>query len=143
MAASDHLSPGQFIDLFHGTRASRVPSIRQHGLEAPQNTIIPAQYRMLTSSRDEARAFTRHGDAAIVGYRVPRSAIASVDEPVTADHYLWPPIPGKAELGPGAGKEDTVHYAIKKPLPASMIHHVDILDTSEQEPHQRFYRPNQ
>jgi hypothetical protein len=45
-----------------------------------------------------------------------------------ADAYLDPPMP----MGPNTW--DT----LREPLPGSMIHRVDVLDTSELEPHQRY-----
>ena len=127
MSAQENLSPDQFTEMYHGTRASRVPSIREYGLEAPQNTGMQQHYRMLTTRKDEAGSIGRWGDSAVITYHVPNSSIGENE-----DAHLHPPlINGSA-----------THYAIRHPLPASMISHVDVLDESSIEPHQRYYRPN-
>jgi hypothetical protein len=107
VSANEHLQPDQFRELFHGTKASRVGSIRETDLTPPENTVSPAKWYMLTSRPDEAMHFARADDGAMITYHVPEDKAAE---------YLYP--------GLRNGRSDL--YALRKPLPASMIHRVDV-----------------
>jgi hypothetical protein len=66
---------------------------------------------MLTSSREDAEGHARRqpqGDQEVITYWVPRSLV---------DEYLYPPM----AMGP------VTWYTLRRPLPDSMIHKVDVL----------------
>src|SRR5258708_33489146 len=103
----------QGVELCHGTAAESVEEIRRAGLHPPEFPADPATRWTLTSSEAEARGLAQRylhfgGDGAVIFYRVPGNE---------ADVYLYEPV----DLG-------TVRwYALRKPLPGSMVHHVDYL----------------
>lgn len=107
-----------FRDLYHGAAASRVNSIRVAGLFPPKSPRYPGFWAMLTSSWEDAAGNARRqppSDGAVIEYRVPEDQ---------ADTYLYPPMP----MGPHTW------YTLRKPLPGSMIHRVDIVDPAATEP---------
>ena len=97
----------------HGTTAESVEEIRRTGLHPPEFPADPTTRWTLTSSEAGARGlaqrFLQFGrDGAVITYLVPGNQ---------ADVYLYEPV----DLG-------TVRwYALRKPLPGSMIHQVDYL----------------
>lgn len=105
----------QGIEICHGTAADSVEEIRRMGLYPPEFPADPATRWTLTSSQAEAAGIAERyrqfgGAGAVITYLVPG------DE---ADAYLFEAV----DLG-------TVRwYALRKPLPGRMIHHVDYLPT--------------
>jgi hypothetical protein len=103
----------QDIEIYHGTAAESVEAIRGTGLYPPEFAADPATRWTLTSSAAEAKGGARRymqfgGAGAVITYRVPGEQ---------TDTYLYEPV----DLG-------TVRwYALRAPLPGSMIHHVDYL----------------
>jgi hypothetical protein len=103
----------QGIEICHGTSAESVEEIRRAGLHPPEFPADPATRWTLTSSGAEARGIAERymqfgGDGAVITYRVAGDEI---------DAYLYEPI----DLG-------TVKwYALRRPLPGSMICHVEHL----------------
>jgi hypothetical protein len=105
----DGVHTSSFRELYHGTAASRVSSIRAIGLFPPETPRHPGFWAMLTSSWQDAAGNARKqppGDRAVVMYLIPE------DE---ADAYLYPSM----AMGPNTW------YTLRKPLPGSMIHRVD------------------
>ena len=103
-----------FRELYHGTAASRVTSIRTTGLFPQTPPGHSGWCAMLTSSQQDAEGNARrqpHGDQAVITYRVPESL---------ADDFLYPPM----AMGP------VMWYTLRRPLPDSMIHKVDALEGS-------------
>ncbi len=103
-----------FRELYHGTAASRIASIRKTGLFPQRPPRHPQWWAMLTSSKEDAEGNARRqpqGDQAVVTYWVPESL---------ADDFLYPPIP----MGP------VTWYTLRRPLPDGMIHKVDVLEGS-------------
>jgi hypothetical protein len=100
----------QGLQICYGTAADSVEEIRRVGLHPPEFPAERATRWTLTSSEAEARGLAERflqfgGDGAVIIYRVPRDDV---------DLYLYEPV----DLG-------TVRwYALRKPLPGSMIHHV-------------------
>src|SRR5260370_13397200 len=126
MAGNGNLSAGQFKEVFPGTRASNVDSSRECGLTPPVGSIYPAKWYMLTSKKDEAGHYAHADDGAVITYHVPTEAIAEYGS-VGDEHYLWPAMHnGPSNL-----------YAVKRPLPGSMIHQVDV--TAEPRPKRSRY----
>ena len=101
-----------FRELYHGTAASCVASIRATGLFPRTPPRHRGYWAMLTTSREDAEGNAhRHpqGDQAVITYRVPESQ---------TDDFLYPPMP----MGP------VTWYMLRRPLPGSMIHKVDVLE---------------
>jgi hypothetical protein len=73
---------------------------------------------MLTNNKEDAAGNARRhpqGERAVITYRVPESV---------ADDFLYPQI----AMGPVAW------YTLRRPLPGSMIHKVDVLEGSAVSP---------
>ena len=103
-----------FRELYHGTAASRITSIRATGLFPRTPPRHRGYWAMLTTSRQDAEGNARRhpqGDQAVITYRVPERL---------ADNFLYPPM----RMGP------VTWYTLRRPLPDSMIHKVDILEGS-------------
>lgn len=103
-----NLSPVQFRTLFHGTAESKVGDIRETGLYPVHGTggSKPEQYYMLTDNSGVAHGYGRRGERAVLTYKIPEHQVSE---------YLHEPLKYK----------DASYYAIKKPIPGSMIHYAD------------------
>jgi hypothetical protein len=129
MATSDHLNGDQFSEWFHGTpSAEKGRSIAANGLTS---NAYGEQYGRsnytLTTRKDEAGYFAgKHGAVATV--RVPHDQASDY---LTADPHEHRVI----KAPPGSGLPDSVsgpHLSgIHKPIPPSMVHHVDYIDQQE------------
>jgi hypothetical protein len=104
---SSPLNPEQFTTLYHGTSPDNVDSIRSEGLKPPES-VQPAMWPMLTTSRDQA---ARYGRGAVVEYSVP-SHVMDYRHPEGA---LWP---GQSHDVYG---HDATAYGIKGALPGKYI----------------------
>lgn len=96
------------LELYHGTAASRVDSIRATGLFPRTPPPYPKYWAMLTTNRDIAVGFARReplDDRAVITYQVPRNQV---------DTYLYP-----------SRTADLMDYAVREPLPGWMITNVD------------------
>ncbi len=85
-ANNDGMQPSEFHELYHGTAASRVASIRATGLAPQKPPRYPESWSMLTSSREVAEGWARlqsPGDRAVIAYRVPVNLV---------DEFLYPPV---------------------------------------------------
>lgn len=98
MAASEHLSPAQFRTLYHGTSADSAASIRKSGLTS---TSYNETHNTLTESHKQAQGFAGPGGE-VLAFHVP-------------DSHVWP-----AYRYWGHG-EDANTYALRKPLPPTML----------------------
>ena len=99
------------LELYHGTAASRVESIRATGLVPPEPPRYPGCWAMLTSSWDDAVGNSRRqplGDRAVITYWVPENQI---------DEHLFPPM----AMGPNTW------YTVRRPLPGDTICRVTVL----------------
>jgi hypothetical protein len=99
----------ELLELYHGTAASRVESIRATGLFPRTPPRYPEYWAMLTANREVAEGFARRerlGDRAVITYLVPVCQV---------DTYLHPP-----------RTADLADHALKKPLPGGMIADVDV-----------------
>jgi hypothetical protein len=100
---------GEYLELYHGTAASQVDSIRTGGLFPPTPPRYPEFWAMLTSNREMAEGFARRTpphDRAVITYRVPADEV---------DTYLYP-----------SRTTDLAEHALKLPLPGSMIIAVEV-----------------
>ena|SRR5215467_4255884 len=98
------MSADEHLELYHGTAASRVHAIRATGLFPRTPPRYPEYWAMLTTNREIAGGFARReplGDRAVITYRIPGWQV---------DTYLYPP-----------RTANLADYALKKPLPGSMI----------------------
>lgn len=108
MSASDHLSPQQFMTLYHGTTADNAASIQREGFRPATGHIFPAKWPTLTESRQAADAYASPGEyreAATVEMHVPIGEM---------DRLLWP---AQEHMGGAA-------YAVKRHVPAAYVHAV-------------------
>jgi hypothetical protein len=103
------MSANEPLTLYHGTAASRVDSIRAAGLFPRTPPRYPEYWAMLTDNRQVAEGFARReplDDRAVITYLVPGCQVGT---------YLHPP-----------RTVDPADYALKEPLPGSMITDVDV-----------------
>lgn len=107
MAAVDHTSKDQF---FHGTRAKHLESIQSEGLRAPKG-VNHLRWPMLTTSREQAAAYTAgHDDAVVLEYRLsPDEQKNHLASPIDHDVY------GHAATA----------YSVREPLPGALLSSVD------------------
>lgn len=102
-----------FRELYHGTAAENVESIRATGLFPLEPPRYEGYWAMLPSSTEDAAGNARRHmqmrqvDGAVITYRV------SEDQ---ADAYLYPAIQKAPDW-----------YTLRQPLPATMIHDVHYL----------------
>jgi hypothetical protein len=106
MSASDHLSPDQFHDLYHGTTHSNASGIKSGGLHAQY---YDPHYPVLAQHKSDAKEFGMNihsiqpKELSVVHFRVPHSEAGSyIDRNSTAEVY-----------------------SLKQPLPNRMVHRVE------------------
>jgi hypothetical protein len=102
-----------FRELYHGTAAESVRSIRETGPFPREQPRYEGYWAMLTSSEEDAAGNARRQmqlgqiEGAVITYRVPEGE---------ADTYLYPAI-----------QKDPDWYTLRKPLPGTMIYDVHYL----------------
>ena len=88
------MSADEFIEVYHGTAASHVDSIRETGLFPRTSPRNPEHHSMLTTNRELAEGFARReplGDRAVIKYRVPLCKVDTyLHEPKNADRNEYP-----------------------------------------------------
>jgi len=104
-----HGESAGILTLYHGTRASLVPTIRAEGLRPPPG-VNPFTWYMLTTSREQAERYTAgKSDAVVIEYQVPAKFIERGPERILfgTQHDVY----GFAATA----------YAIKESLPGEYI----------------------
>jgi len=105
-----------FREMYHGTSAQRVNSIRKNGLFPQKPPRYQGHHPMLTTCREEAENYARGkwGDPVAITYWVPESLVDYFLSADRMDPFMW--------------------YTPLKPLPGCMIHYVDVLEASAPSP---------
>ena len=120
MAAQDHLSPAQFLTLYHGTTDERADSIAATGFRRnyagyPMRGRAADTWGTMSTDRDSAGSYVRTVER---GQRVPTQGHGSVVEfRIPAEHAAEYVNPVEPKYEPGV-------YAVRRDIPPEYVHQV-------------------